>query len=81
VAESLAMTRKKNEKELLKAFGEAVKRHREDSGLSQEELSFLCGLHRTYISDIERGARNPSIIATYKISEGLGCSWDKLFMI
>lgn len=39
--------------------------------LSQEELADLCGLHRTYISDIERGNRNVSIDNIEKIAKGL----------
>lgn len=39
--------------------------------LSQEELADICGLHRTYISDIERGTRNVSIDNIEKIAKGL----------
>ena len=39
--------------------------------LSQEELADICGLHRTYISDIERGNRNVSIDNIEKIAKGL----------
>lgn len=39
--------------------------------LSQEELADICGLHRTYISDIERGNRNVSIDNIDKIAKGL----------
>lgn len=39
--------------------------------LSQEEFADICGLHRTYISDIERGNRNVSIDNIEKIAKGL----------
>ena len=42
--------------------------------LSQEELADQCGLHRTYISDIERGNRNVSIDNIAKIAKGLDVS-------
>lgn len=41
-----------------KAFGQAVRDFRENIGISQEELGNRSGLHRTYISDVERGERN-----------------------
>jgi transcriptional regulator with XRE-family HTH domain len=41
-------------------LGRAVKELRESCKLTQEDLGGLAGLHSTYISDIERGARNPS---------------------
>src|SRR6266436_6432927 len=42
-------------------LGMAIKTQRASLGISQEELAHRAGLHRTYISDLERGARNPSI--------------------
>jgi len=42
-------------------LGVAIKTQRTSLGISQEELAHRAGLHRTYISDLERGARNPSI--------------------
>lgn len=53
------------------AFGKTVRMIRISKGISQEQLSFLCGLHRTYISDIERGTRNVSIDNIEKIAEAL----------
>lgn len=41
---------------------------------SQEELADQAGLHRTYISSVERGVRNPTIMVIYKIAEALGVS-------
>jgi len=46
--------------------------------LSQEKLGFEVDLHRTYISDIERGNRNPSISAIEKIAKALGVSCGQL---
>lgn len=55
-----------------KKFGEKLKEIRTQKGLSQEKLAFKSGLHRTYISDIERGARNLSLQNIEKISKALG---------
>ena len=41
-------------------------------GLTQEQVSAASGLHPTYISDIERGARNPSWEAVARLAEGIG---------
>lgn len=45
-------------KSLRKAFGGLIREHRRRAGLSQEDLGFECGLHRTYIGSIERGETN-----------------------
>lgn len=57
----------------LKAFGKRVRQLREQKGIkfSQEKLSELSGLHRNYISDVERGTRNVSLVAIFKIIKGL----------
>jgi len=44
---------------------------REEQGFSQESFADHCGLHRTYISGIERGVRNPTVIILDKIAKGL----------
>jgi len=44
---------------------------RAQRGLSQEEFAFEVGLHRTYISDLERGARNPTIVVVDRIARAL----------
>ncbi|WP_341963460.1 helix-turn-helix transcriptional regulator (plasmid) [Planococcus maritimus] len=48
-----------------------IKRIRLEKGISQERLAELVELHRTYISDIERGGRNVSLVNIYRIAEGL----------
>ena len=57
--------------ETLKRFGIKVKMLRNLKGLSQEQLADLSDLDRTYISLIERGRRNPSLVNIAKISLGL----------
>jgi ribosome-binding protein aMBF1 (putative translation factor) len=46
---------------LKKSFGDLVRKRRKAIGLSQEDLGFECGLHRTYIGSIERGETNLSL--------------------
>ena len=59
---------------LLRAFGAVVKRHRESKGASQEHLAEMAGLHRTYVSDIERGIRNLTVSSASRIANGLNVS-------
>ncbi len=48
-----------------------VKRMRREKAWSQEELADRCGLHRTYISGVERGIRNPTVLVLEKIASTL----------
>ena len=52
-------------------FGQSVSRCRHNLMISQEKLSEIAGLHRTYIGDIERGERNVSLINIVKIAIAL----------
>jgi transcriptional regulator with XRE-family HTH domain len=63
-----------NEKQLLTNFGLNLKNLRKTKNLSQEELAHMCELDRTYISSIERGKRNLSLINIYKLSKALNIS-------
>lgn len=58
--------------------GEAVRRHRQDAGLSQEQLAEQAGLHRTAVSLIERGQRSPSVETLHRICVALGISVSHL---
>ncbi len=60
-------------------FGRQVKKFRKDLKLSQEELAERCGLHSTYIGQIERGEKNISLESIQKLSRGLDISIAKLF--
>lgn len=64
---------------ILMTFGKAVRRLRSDRGISQEEFAELCGLHRTYISDIELGKRNVSLENIGRIAEALNMPLSELF--
>jgi CheY-like chemotaxis protein len=62
----------------LKALGVAIKAERSVLGISQEELADRAGLHRTYVSEIERGSRNPSIASIEKLAQALKLSVSSL---
>jgi transcriptional regulator with XRE-family HTH domain len=53
-------------------IGHNVRRLRASGGLSQESLASLAGIHRTYLSSVERGERNLSINNVYRIAAALG---------
>ena len=56
---------------LLRTFGATIKQRREELGISQEELADRAGLHRTYVSDIERGARNVALANIVSLAAAL----------
>jgi transcriptional regulator with XRE-family HTH domain len=64
--------------DIQKKFGDKLRELRTAKNLSQEELGLKSKLHRTYISDIERGERNVSLINIEKIAKALGVSPDQL---
>lgn len=61
------------------AFGRAIRELRKERGLSQEALALRAGLDRSYVGDIERGQRNPSLASILKIVEGLEVPASELF--
>ncbi|MFI3667842.1 MULTISPECIES: helix-turn-helix domain-containing protein [Bacteria] len=65
--------------QIKKSFGENIKRKRLEKNFSQEELALNAGLDRTYISGVERGKRNVSIVNIHKISIALGIEIKELF--
>jgi len=52
-------------------FSENLKKHRINHGYSQEALAAKCGLHRTYISQLERQIKSPSLDTLHKLSVAL----------
>jgi transcriptional regulator with XRE-family HTH domain len=63
----------------LQKFGVRIKELRANVGISQEKLAELSELHRTYISGIERGERNVSLININLIANALNISLSELF--
>lgn len=61
-----------------RALGQALKTLRSSRHMTQEELSARTGTHPTYISDIERGARNPSWAALVKLVAGMDADMAEL---
>lgn len=59
-------------------FGKRVRDIRLEMDLSQEELAHEADSNRTYISDVERGRRNPSIVVVERIAKALGRSMGEL---
>ncbi len=64
--------------EILLNFGNRVRELRKAKGLSQEAFAGLCGLDRTYISGIERGVRNISLVNLHVLAKALQISVSEL---
>lgn len=60
-------------------FGLRLKQIRKSKGISQERLMMLTGINRTYISEVERGIRNISLVNIYKLSRNLEIDIRDLF--
>ncbi len=65
---------------IVKVFGTNLRKYRVSLGLSQEKFAEKCGLHRTYISDIECFRRSISLENIQKIADALGLETYKLFL-
>jgi transcriptional regulator with XRE-family HTH domain len=72
------MTRRPR-RDIRERFGDAVRDRREALALTQEELADRAGIHRTYLSDVERGTRNVSLVNVERISDALDVELSELF--
>ena len=66
--------------DIIKVFGTNVRKYRTEQKVSQERFAELCGLHRTYISDIECFRRSISLDNIQKIADAFGIDTYKLFL-
>lgn len=66
---------------LLSELGDVVRRRRLALNLSQEELAGRAGVHRTYLSDIERGSRNITITVLARLADALEVRVSRLFRL
>jgi len=64
--------------DIRRQLAQNMRRYRKEKGVSQEQLAFDCGLHRTYVSGVERGLRNPTVTVLEKLAMGLDVSPSKL---
>lgn len=60
-----------SEAKLLETFGRSLRSNRKQRKLSQDDLAEAAKLSRNYVSDIERGVRNPSLLALVRLSRAL----------
>lgn len=66
--------------DIVKVFGTNLKKYRKQKGLSQEKFAEKCGLHRTYISDIECFKRSISLENIQRIADAFEIETYKLFV-
>lgn len=67
-----------DDKEFLRGFGEAVRARRKERGLSQEAFAEEIPLYRSYLADVERGARNVGLVNAMRIARALGLPLSQL---
>ena len=58
--------------DVVQLLGENVRHYRKLKGMTQEQLAAEAGMERSYVSDLERGTRNPSVLALGRLAEALG---------
>jgi transcriptional regulator with XRE-family HTH domain len=73
--------KKRAEADIRERFGYAVKLRREGLGLTQEDLAEKARIHRTYLSDVERGTRNLSLINIERLAAALSMPISELFRV
>ena len=66
--------------DIIKVFGDNLKKYRNEIGLSQEAFANKCGMHRTYISAIERYKRSIALENVQRIADALEIETYKLFL-
>ena len=64
--------------DMRKLVGRNLARIRQKKGLTQEQLEELSGFSQQYLSGLERGRRNPTVITLYELSQALGVSCEEL---
>ncbi|MFO0806445.1 MAG: helix-turn-helix transcriptional regulator [Gemmataceae bacterium] len=73
------MAKRRGSADIFERFGDALRARREALGLTQEALAEAAGIHRTYLSDVERGTRNVSLLNIERLADALSISIAKLF--
>jgi transcriptional regulator with XRE-family HTH domain len=58
--------------DMRKLVGKNVRRLRAEKGYTQEQFADLSGFTQQYVSDLERGTRNPTIVSLFELAQALG---------
>lgn len=64
--------------DVVQLLGENVRHYRKLKGMTQEQLAAEAGMERSYVSDLERGTRNPSVLALGRLADALQVAPSKL---
>lgn len=64
--------------DVMARFGKRLRQVREQAGISQEKLGEQAGVHRTYVSSVERGKRNVSLVNIERFALALGVTMGEL---
>ena len=64
--------------DVVQLLGENVRHYRKLNGMTQEQLALEAGMERSYLSDLERGTRNPSVVALGRLADALNIEPNKL---
>lgn len=75
------MKKRRAKLDIRERFGFVVKVRREELGITQEELAERARIHRTYLSDVERGMRNLSLINIELLAAALDLPMSELFRL
>ena len=73
------MGKRRSLPDIRERFGTAVKFRREEMGLTPEDLAEKARIHRTYLSDVERGTRNLSLVNIERLAVALAMTLPELF--
>lgn len=64
--------------DVVQLLGKNVRKHRKLKGMTQEQLALEADMERSYVSDLERGTRNPSVRALGRLADALSINPDEL---
>ena len=67
--------------DVVQLLGVNVRHHRKLKGMTQEQLAVAAGMERSYVSDLERGTRNPSVLALGRLANALGIEAHMLLLM
>ena len=67
--------------DVVQLLGRNVRHHRKLKGMTQDQLAAAADMERSYVSDLERGTRNPSVLALGRLANALGIEPHELLLL